>query len=111
MKRILKAFLYSWQGLRATFQSEIAFRQDVLVCLIGWISLLFISISGAEKAILVLSLFLILLTELINTAIETIIDRISFEKNPLSQKAKDIGSSLVLMAFLNAFISWILILT
>ena len=110
LKRILKAFTYSWQGLKATFKSEAAFRQDLIVFLVGTITCFCLSLSGIQRALMMFSLFFILLMELVNSAIEVIIDRISPKYHPLSGRAKDIGSSLVLLAFVNAIVVWCLIL-
>lgn len=111
MKRIINAFFYSMAGLKAAFKSEVAFRQDCLICLLGTIILFFLNCSRFEKAVLFGTLILILLMELTNTAVETVIDRISPERHDLSKKAKDIGSSLVLLAFINAIVTWVLILS
>ena len=108
--RILKAFTYSWQGLKSTFQSESAFRQDLIVFTLGTLISFFLPISGFECALMLFSLVLILLMELVNTAIEVVIDRISPKFHPLSGRAKDIGSALVLLAFINAIMVWLLIL-
>ncbi len=110
LKRIFKAFAYSRQGLGAVFKTEAAFRQDLFLCIAGAICCFVLSLSGLERAVLIFSLFLILLMELINSAIEVIIDRISPKYHILSGRAKDIGSSLVLIAFINAIIVWSLIL-
>ena len=110
IKHIFQAFIYSYQGLKATFKSETAFRQDLLVFGIGLLVSFLLPLSGIERALMTFSLFLILLMELINTAIETVIDRISEKHHPLSGRAKDIGSALVFMAFINAIVVWCLIL-
>ena len=111
MKRIWKALWYSLAGLKATFQSEIAFRQDLLLFVAGTVLLFFLKQTTVEKILLFFSLLLIVLMELVNTAIEVVVNRISTERNPLSGKAKDIGSSLVLLALINAAVTWILILS
>ncbi|MBQ7413040.1 MAG: diacylglycerol kinase [Alphaproteobacteria bacterium] len=111
MKRIWKALCYSLAGLKATCQSEIAFRQDLVLFVVGTVLLFFLKQTAVEKVMLFSSLLLIVLMELVNTAIEVVVDRISTEKNPLSGKAKDIGSSLVLLALINAAVTWILILS
>lgn len=110
IKRILKAFQYSFDGFAATFKSEAAFRQDLFFCIICGFVFCFLPLSGLQLAFLLFSLFLILFMELINTAIETIIDRIGEEFHPLSKKAKDIGSLLVLLAFTHFFIAAAIIL-
>ena len=108
--RVLRAFTYSYDGFKASFQSEAAFRQDLLVFILGVFSLMVLSLSLFEKAVLFFSLMLVLLMELVNTAIEAIVDRISDDYHKLSKKAKDIGSLLVLLSFVNAFVCWGLIL-
>jgi len=109
-KRILKAFTYSYDGFKATFKSEAAFRQDLAVFIIGTIVALFLPVGVLEKGLLVSSLVLILLMELANTAIEMVIDRISGDYHELSKRAKDIGSLLVLLSFINAGIIWLAVL-
>ena len=107
--RILKAFVYSCDGFKSSFRSEAAFRQDLVIFILGALFLFFLPFPLQDKAVLFFSLILILLMELVNTAIETIIDRISDDYHDLSKKAKDIGSLLVLLSFVNAFICWIMI--
>lgn len=110
IKRILKAFAYSYDGFAAAFKSEAAFRQDLVVFAVGFIAALIIPFIWVEKLLLISSLFLILLMELVNTAIEMLVDRISVDYHPLSKKAKDIGSLLVLISFVNAGIIWAVVL-
>ncbi|MBQ8672253.1 MAG: diacylglycerol kinase [Alphaproteobacteria bacterium] len=106
IKRILKAFTYSYDGFKSAFQSEEAFRQDIVVFIIFSAIALCLKVPLWAQALLISALILILLMELVNTAIETIIDRISDEYHELSKKAKDIGSLLVLLAFVNAILLW-----
>jgi len=110
IKRILKAFTYSYDGLKATFQSEAAFRQDVLFCVVAGILLGFLSVTPVERVLMAGSLVFILFSELVNTALEAVVDRIGSAYHPLSKKAKDIGSALVLLAFINCALTWGLIL-
>ena len=110
LKRILKAFSYSWNGFVAAFKSEASFRQDVAFCAIAGIVLCLLPLSGVQLAFLIFSLFLILLMELINTAIESVVDRIGEEYHLLSKKAKDIGSLLVFLAFTHFFVAALIIL-
>jgi len=110
IKRILNACKYSASGFAAAFRSEAAFRWDVLIFVVGTCVAFMLPIARIEAMLLVFSLVLILLMELANTAIETIIDRISKEAHPLSRKAKDIGSLLVFISFANAILVWVLIL-
>lgn len=106
IKRILKAFTYSFDGFVATFKSEAAFRQELCLCIFLTVIALVLPFSTMQTYLLLFSLLLILLMELINSAIEAIIDRISDDYHELSKKAKDIGSLIVLLAFINAFVIW-----
>lgn len=110
IKRILKAFTYSYDGLKAAFQSEAAFRQDVLFCILAGILLCFLSVSPVERVLMIGALVFILFAELVNTALEAVVDRIGSAYNPLSKKAKDIGSALVLLAFIHFTLVWGIIL-
>lgn len=110
LERILNAFKYSRDGFIAAFKSEEAFRQDVLLCSILFIITLILNISFIEKIFLFSTLFLVIIAELINTAIEAIIDRISHEIHPLSKIAKDIGSCIVLVSFVYLILVWIIVL-
>lgn len=110
IKRILNAFKFSFDGFVAMLKSEPAFRQDLFVCAVFIPIAFFVDVTALSRAMLVFSMLFILFAESVNTAIETVVDRISKEKNPLSKKAKDIGSLIVLMAFINAALTWGLIL-
>src|SRR5574344_2123821 len=101
IQRILKAFTYSYDGFISAFKSEAAFRQDLVVFVVFGIVAIFMPVILWQKALLISSLLLILLMELTNTAIEVVIDRISPDYHELSKKAKDIGSLLVLISFIN----------
>lgn len=104
--RIFKAFGYSAAGFKAAFSSEAAFRQDVAVFVLGTAAAIYFPFVLLHKVLLISSLLLILLMELTNTAIEYVVDRISPEYHDLSKKAKDTGSLLVLIAFINAVLLW-----
>ncbi len=106
MKRILKAFVYSRDGFISAFKSEAALRQDLAVFAIFSIVAMCLNLVLWQKAVLISSLLFIVIMELVNTAVEVVIDRISPEYHELSKKAKDIGSLLVLLAFVNAVILW-----
>ena len=102
IKRILKAFIYSRDGFTSAFKSEAALRQDLAVFVIFSAAALCLNLVLWQKAILISSLLFIVIMELVNTAVEVVIDRISPDYHELSKKAKDIGSLLVLLAFVNA---------
>lgn len=110
IKRILNAFKFSYDGFIATFKSEEAFRQDILIFVIFMPIAILLDISIVEKMFLFSTLFLVILSELINTAIEMTIDRISEELHPLSKIAKDIGSCIVLVSFIYMILIWSIIL-
>lgn len=108
---IVKAFHWSMQGIRAAFKNETAFQQEIY-CFAVLLPLgLWLGRTATEKAILSSVLFIVLITELFNSAIETVIDRISEKQHPLSGRAKDMGSAAVLLALGNAIIVWMIILT
>ncbi len=108
--RLLRNTGYSWQGLKAVWQTEWAFRAEVVVAAPMAIIALLLPVSLPEKALLLSALLLVLLAELANTAIEVVINRISEERHPLSGKAKDIGSAMVFIALVNAGLIWLFIL-
>ena len=104
--RIFKAFGYSWDGFKAVFRSEAALRQEIALFVVLSIILVFIPASYIEKILMISSMTLVLLMELVNSAIEAVVDRISPEFHELCKKAKDIGSLIVLVAFVNLAIVW-----
>jgi diacylglycerol kinase (ATP) len=109
LSRIIKATQYSFQGLRAAFKYESAIRQELLLLIIFVPIALLLDITNVEKILLVASLVLVLIIELVNSAIETVVDRIGTEQHELSGRAKDIGSAAVFVSLcLSAFI-WFMI--
>jgi diacylglycerol kinase (ATP) len=110
MERILKAAGYSWAGLRSAWQSEPAFRQEVVLCILLAPLAIWLGDTSLERAVMVGSLFIVLIVELINSGLEAVVDRIGSEINPLSKTAKDVGSAAVLLSLLNVVVIWALIL-
>ncbi len=106
IKRILFAFKNSFNGLKSAFKTEAAFRQDLFLVFVLTVVLYFLEVTVIEKLILVFSLIFILFAELTNSAIEAIVDRISPDYHKLSGIAKDIGSSLVFLSFINLLFTW-----
>lgn len=102
---------YSARGFRAVLFGEKAFRTDIVVFVVTAVIALALPVSWCEKAVMVYTVFMALVAEIVNTAIETVVDRISLERNELSGRAKDIGSCLVVTAFVGAGIAWTVILT
>lgn len=109
-RRVVKAFGFSMQGLRACFQFEEAFRQEVLL-LIPLLPLgLWLGQTPVERALLVGSLLIVPIVELLNSAIEANVDRVGFERHELSARAKDIASAAVFLSIVLAVVTWALIL-
>jgi len=110
LTRVWNAFHYSLAGLAAAWRNEDAFRQEVLLAIVLIPAALFCPVSPVEKAVMIASVLLVIIVELLNSAIEAAIDRISLDRHLLSKRAKDVGSAAVLMALLNVAIVWLLIL-
>lgn len=108
-KRIIKAWTYSWHGLKVATKTEAAFRQELVMAAILLPIALVADVSRVESVLLVLSVFLVLIAELINTAIEAAIDRISVDKHKLSAIAKDSGSAAVLLSLVAMVIVWAMV--
>ena len=110
LKRILNAAGYSFDGLRAAFTGEAAFRQLVLLNVILIPVAFWLDVSRAERAILIAVCLLALIVELLNSAVEAAIDRISLELHPLSKNAKDMGSAAQFVALSMIALVWAVIL-
>jgi len=106
IKRIFMACKYSLDGLKTCFLSEAAFRQDLLICIVGWCVLPLLNLGFYSKMAMGLSLVFIILAELVNTAIERVVDRIGPEYNKLSKQAKDIGSAIVCITLVSVGVFW-----
>ena len=110
MKRLLNAGGYAVEGLIDAFKTEEAFRQEVLLACVLIPASFFITASVAEHALLVASVLFVLFVELLNTAVETVVERISDDIHPLSKRAKDLGSAAVLISFINLIAVWAIII-
>ncbi len=104
------AFFYSIEGLRAAFRHEDAFRQEVLLAALLVPAALFDPAAGTGKALMIASVLLVLIVELLNSAVEAAVDRISLENHALAKRAKDIGSAAVMLALVNVPVVWLLVL-
>jgi len=111
IKHLRNAFGYSWKGLQASFRYQWAFRAELVICCFAIPTAFLIGGTMTQRALLISSVLLVVIVELINSAIETIVDRISKDHHELSGRAKDIGSAAVLIAGLNAVVVWGLILS
>ncbi len=109
-KRIQNAMKYSWQGLQAAYQHEEAFRQELVKIVIGIPLAFWLGDNGIEYALLISTLIIILIAELVNSAIEAVVDRFGGEIHELSGRAKDMGSAVVLLAFINHAVVWTCVL-
>lgn len=110
LRRIRNAFFYSMEGLAAAIRHENAFRQEVLLAAALIPFALWLNVSGVGKALMIASVLLVLIVELLNSAVEATVDRISPEKHPLAKRAKDIGSAAVFVALVNALVVWLLVM-
>lgn len=110
LARVISATRYSFQGMRAAWQHEAAFRQEVLLLGAGLPLAAWLSTTHIEFLLLVLPLLLILLAELANSAIENIVDRLTVDQDELAGRAKDMGSAVVFIALTSAGLTWSVIL-
>lgn len=108
--RVWNACLYSVAGLRAAYRHEAAFRQEVFLAVILIAGAFFLPASGAGRAVMIAAVLLVLIVELLNSAIEATVDRISLENHVLAKRAKDIGSAAVMLALINVPVVWLLVL-
>jgi len=110
LTRVLNAFFYSLDGFRAAFKHEDAFRQEVILAAIMIPASFFLTQDNIGRALMIGSVVLVLIVELINSAIEATVDRISLENHRLAKRAKDIGSASVLLSLLLVVTVWGLVL-
>lgn len=110
LTRVIRAFGYSLQGLRACYRHEAAFRQETWVGLIVIPLGIWMGEGGVEKALLAGSWLLVMIVELLNSAVEATVDRFGPERHELSGRAKDIGSAAVFASIGLALMAWALIL-
>jgi diacylglycerol kinase (ATP) len=109
-KRIVTAFAYSLAGFKAAWRYEHAFRQELILMIVATIVALILPVSAFEKLLLIGVFVLTLIIELLNSAIEAVVDRISLERHSLSKNAKDFGSAAVFLSLALAAATWLVIL-
>ena len=109
-RRIISAFRYSMEGLRTAWRIEHAFRQEALLFAVAVVFAFLLPVMAWERLVLIGVFVLVLIVELLNSAIEAVVDRVSLERNPLSRNAKDFGSAAVLLTLLLAGATWAVIL-
>lgn len=110
LRRLLNATRYSAEGLGAAFRHEDAFRQEVIAAIVLIPLAIWLGNTGIERALMAFAVLLVLIVELLNSAIEATVDRISLDNHRLAKRAKDIGSAAVMLALLNLGLVWGLIL-
>ncbi len=106
LQRWVNATRYSWQGLRSAVKYEEAFRQETIALLIGVPAALWIGTTVWQSALLIASLLLIMVVEMINSALEALVDRVSMDFHELSGRTKDMGSAAVLLTIFIAILIW-----
>ncbi len=109
LPRIIDAVGYSWKGLQAAFKHEAAFRQELILGLVLIPVAIWLGQTAVEYALMFGSLLLVIIVEILNSAIEAVVDRTGNEYHELSGRAKDMGSAAVMLALLNVFVIWGLI--
>lgn len=110
MLRIWNAFHYSLAGLAAAYRHEDAFRQEIHLAIVLIPLALLLPATGIGHALMMGSVLLVLVVELLNSAVEAAVDRISLENHRLAKRAKDIGSAAVLVSLINVAVIWLLVL-
>lgn len=110
IKRLWNALQYSLAGFAAACRNEAAFRQELFLSLIMIPTAAVLPVSTIGKALMIASVFLVLIVELLNSAIETTVDRISLENHALAGRAKDMGSAAVLLSLVNLATVWLLVI-
>ena len=110
LARVIEALRNSLSGLAAAVRHEDAFRQELALFVVLAPLGLWFGNTGIERAILVGSLLVVLIVELLNSALEAAVDRVSLERHPLAKRAKDIGSAAVMISLINALTVWTLVL-
>lgn len=109
LRRLINATGYSMKGLKAAYQNEAAFREEVLLACVLVPAALLLRLPAVETVLLIGSVLLLMLVEILNSAVETVVDRIGPEIHPLSGRAKDLGSAAVFIAMGILGMTWILI--
>ena len=110
LTRLINALGYSKDGLSAAWKNEAAFREEVLLAAVTLPLAFYLGKTGPERALLAGSILFILIVEILNSAVEAVVDKASPEKHELAKRAKDMGSAAVLLSLLNAAVVWACVL-
>ncbi len=106
LTRIIKAAGYSWKGVRAAWLNEAAFRQESIAVILAIAIACWLDVDAITRVLLIGSVVLVMIVEILNSAIEAVVDRIGTDFHELSGRAKDMGSAAVLMSILLALATW-----
>jgi diacylglycerol kinase (ATP) len=109
LRRVINATFFSLAGLRAAWHDEAAFRQELVLSIALVPAALWLGRTAAERALLIGSCFIVLIVELLNTALENAVDRIGREPHPLAGRAKDLGSAAVFVSLALVVATWSLV--
>jgi diacylglycerol kinase (ATP) len=110
LRRLINAFGYSISGLRAAYRLEDAFRQEIVLAALLIPAALLLHVAATERALLLASVLLVLIVELLNSAIEAAVDRVSLDNHELAKVAKDIGSAAVMLSLACMTTVWVVVL-
>lgn len=110
LRRLLNAARYSTEGFVSAYRHEDAFRKEVLIAAVLIPLACWLDVTGVERALMIASVLLVLIVELLNSAVEAAVDRVSFENHRLAKRAKDIGSAAVCLALVSVGAVWLAVL-
>lgn len=110
LKRIILAAGYSWQGFKASWVNEEAFRQEIMLAVVLIPLALFLEVGQIQTILMIASVLLVLIVEILNSAVEAVVDLVTQEKHELAGRAKDMGSAAVMLALINLAVVWGMIL-
>lgn len=110
LTRIVKAAGYSWKGIRAAWQHEAAFRQEAVAAIVAILIACWLDVDAVTRVLLIGSVVMVIIVEILNSAIEAVVDRIGPEIHPLAGRAKDMGSAAVLLSIILAIFVWAMLL-
>ncbi len=110
IRRLINAFGYSCAGLKTAYKNEDAFRQEVILAAVLIPIAIYLDVGTIERILMIGSVLLLIIVELLNSAVEATVDRISLDHHKLAARAKDIGSAAVLMSLVNLLVVWGLII-
>lgn len=109
VRRIINAMFFSFAGIKTAWQNEAAFRQESLLCVVLIPAGVWLGQNAVERALLIGSCLIVLIVELLNTAVEFVVDRVGTDHHRLSGQAKDLGSAAVFMSLVLVVVIWVLI--